>query len=202
MNYEKLFSKLEGLTIESSKFYWLRMQAYKHDIISQMKYSTTIEAACNEAFLQALLNCYFDVLLNPTERITCSCLNKLISFRDFIKDTYANAHDILEKWEHIDDNLLARYNITMYMQQYVDAYLAVINKSNYNVFEHLLCDVLNKLLAFLPYFNINFPNHQFSENEITYLTENFKQLALLHIKSNVKCEFYQPWTSAIYVKHT
>ncbi len=214
MNFARLCSKLEGLSIETGKFYWMRMQGYDPNII-RLTYNNTdfIEICCHETFFQALLNCYFNDVLVPTRcNDRCNCHDNLLSLDDFIKNKYKSSiEDLLDTQQNDevlklnelgnDSSINKRYKMTVYMKEYVDAYLKYLSENN-NIFECLRQHVIDKLIDFIQNnFNKQYEDYKITNDEQQYLIENFNQLIELHIKSNFKCTFSQPWSSAIYVMY-
>lgn len=188
-----LCTKLEGVTLISGSFYWLRMAPYKHELI-QSKYDL-MEECCHETFFQGMLNLYLNDILDPLYVHTCSCCAHIQTFGDFIK-RYDNYDEIMSKQKATAESSANRYTFVTFAQKYVDEYLTYFNAQNIPLFEHLQKHTLPRFVDFIKHeYNKNYTSYHITDEDINMLKTNFALLIKLH----TKCNFSQPWPSAIYV---
>lgn len=194
----ELLYRLDGLLIESGKFYSIRESVHFHE-----------DVKINQ-FIQAMFNYLFNFLFIPNKHNTLFLSdlknNGLVLFREFIEKKYINNVEILNKIEafKIDDMITNRYNATIFQSKYINDYLKCINK-NKNVKKILLFIISDKfkdkMYEFINNeFNKTFERYSINDEEINYL---FKESSLciekiIEEQNNIK--ILELWESAMTIK--
>lgn len=196
--YHNLLSKLEGLTTDCGKVYWIRSAIYLD------------EDVCVNQFIQARLNFVFNYLFMPNEQNTLALRaiipSSFVLLRDFVEKKYINSAQILHVVNTISANssIQQRYNATLFLSKYINDYFEFLNKKRMaiDVFSIIKLDyVKNKFIKYIMNgFNEAHKRYAINKSEIDKLFDKSDLCISKVIKDKLRVIITQPWESAIYIK--